>query len=321
LQRRSAIPYGDPALGDHQLIGIGAVERETGIAKETLRTWERRYGFPSPQRSASGERQYHPEDVAKLKLLRQLQNRGFRPHVIVPKPLHELRQLDRADSALEGLPVELGRSLVGDAVLILRRHGSAALQDWLDQLVVQRGLEHFVLQVARPLSHAAAAAREAGELRLFEEHIIAQQLQRTIWCAIKSLPPAPERRPRILLTTLPPEQHVLGLLKINALLALKRTRCLWLGPATPVEEVALCAREHGIDIVALAFSADFPRQRVASELFRLRELLSAETRIWASGEGAAGLPRHIRGVVRLASMEDAVSALEAGDQSSTSRDA
>ena len=35
---------------------IAAVERDTGLSKDTLRIWERRYGFPSPQRDALGER-------------------------------------------------------------------------------------------------------------------------------------------------------------------------------------------------------------------------------------------------------------------------
>jgi hypothetical protein len=33
---------------------IAAVERDTGLAKDTLRVWERRYGFPQPGRDANG---------------------------------------------------------------------------------------------------------------------------------------------------------------------------------------------------------------------------------------------------------------------------
>jgi DNA-binding transcriptional MerR regulator len=37
---------------------IAAVERDTGIGKDTLRVWERRYGFPQPGRDSFGERSY-----------------------------------------------------------------------------------------------------------------------------------------------------------------------------------------------------------------------------------------------------------------------
>ncbi|RYD60733.1 MAG: MerR family transcriptional regulator, partial [Verrucomicrobiaceae bacterium] len=53
-------------------IGIAAVERDTGISKETLRVWERRYGFPAPERDASGERLYPSEQVQRLRLVKRL---------------------------------------------------------------------------------------------------------------------------------------------------------------------------------------------------------------------------------------------------------
>ena len=42
---------------------IAAVERETGLSKDTLRVWERRYAFPRPARDSNGERIYPPEQV------------------------------------------------------------------------------------------------------------------------------------------------------------------------------------------------------------------------------------------------------------------
>ena len=44
-------------------LSIAALELETGIAKDTLRVWERRYGFPQPQRDEFGERIYPLEQV------------------------------------------------------------------------------------------------------------------------------------------------------------------------------------------------------------------------------------------------------------------
>ena len=40
-----------PASG----LPISVVERETGIPKDLLRMWERRYGFPQPGRDAQGD--------------------------------------------------------------------------------------------------------------------------------------------------------------------------------------------------------------------------------------------------------------------------
>ena len=53
-------------------IGICAIAHEIGLTKDTLRVWERRYGFPQPLRSTGGERLYPQEQVTKLLRLRAL---------------------------------------------------------------------------------------------------------------------------------------------------------------------------------------------------------------------------------------------------------
>ncbi|HRH92850.1 MAG TPA: MerR family transcriptional regulator, partial [Agitococcus sp.] len=65
------------------LLPINAVERETGISKELLRMWERRYGFPQPQRDAQGDRVYPTEQINKLRIIRRLLDAGFRPSKVI----------------------------------------------------------------------------------------------------------------------------------------------------------------------------------------------------------------------------------------------
>ena len=48
-----------------QGFNITAVERDTGLSKDLLRMWERRYGFPAPQRDQHGERVYSVADVER----------------------------------------------------------------------------------------------------------------------------------------------------------------------------------------------------------------------------------------------------------------
>ena len=64
---------------DGLLLSISAVERETGLSKDVLRMWERRYGFPKPARDENGEREYSPADIAKLRAIRRLMDVGMRP--------------------------------------------------------------------------------------------------------------------------------------------------------------------------------------------------------------------------------------------------
>ena len=53
-----------PAPADSaQGCSIAAVERDTGLSKDTLRVWERRYNFPQPGRDAHGERLFCTEQA------------------------------------------------------------------------------------------------------------------------------------------------------------------------------------------------------------------------------------------------------------------
>jgi DICT domain-containing protein len=48
-------------------LSIGDVVSETGVAEGTLRMWERRHGFPSPARLASGHRRYSVRDLQAVR--------------------------------------------------------------------------------------------------------------------------------------------------------------------------------------------------------------------------------------------------------------
>ena len=72
---------------------IAAVERDTGLSKDVLRMWERRYGFPVPERDANGERCYPPEQVERLRLIKRLMDAGNRPGKLIAMPDAELAML------------------------------------------------------------------------------------------------------------------------------------------------------------------------------------------------------------------------------------
>src|SRR5439155_559899 len=51
---------------------IREVVRITGLRREQLYMWQRRYGFPAPLRDTFGDRVYPPDQVARLRLIKQL---------------------------------------------------------------------------------------------------------------------------------------------------------------------------------------------------------------------------------------------------------
>ena len=53
------------------MLSISALSQATGVPVETLRTWERRYGFPIPQRTSAGHRVYPISALEPIKSIAQ----------------------------------------------------------------------------------------------------------------------------------------------------------------------------------------------------------------------------------------------------------
>src|SRR5574337_56050 len=56
---------------------LKVVLKETGIAADTLRAWERRYGIPMPERTPGGHRLYSQRDIHLIKWLMARQAEGL----------------------------------------------------------------------------------------------------------------------------------------------------------------------------------------------------------------------------------------------------
>ena len=289
-------------------LGITAVERDTGLSKDLLRVWERRYGFPRPQRDAHGERLYGPAEVDKLRLIRRLMERGLRPGKIVHRaPGDLLEMLHAGDPAVADAQAPVAPELQAFMAL-LKLHGVDPLRRALSQAVLRVGLARFVMDVVHPLNRLVGEAWMRGELEIFEEHLYAESLQVVLRGAISSLPR--DGTPRILLTTLPGEAHGLGLLMAEALLALEGAHCVSLGVQTPARDVVLAAAAQRAQVVALSFSGSYPANLLAENLGDLRARLPAEIELWVGGAAVATarrLPENVRVIAGLAGISAALS--------------
>lgn len=266
-------------------LSIAAVERDTGLSKDTLRVWERRYGFPAPTRDAFGERLYPIDQVDKLRILRRLMDAGHRPGKIIGLEVDQLQALAAQNAPEPRSLADAGaeRDDLGHYIELIKSHQVEEVRRMLSQAVLRMGLERFVVEVVAPLNRMVGEAWARGYFEIFEEHLYTESMQIILRNAISNIP-QPGRRPRVLLTTFPSEAHGLGLLMAEALLALDGCRCISLGTQTPVWDIVLAAGAQKADVVALSFSACLNPNQVLDGLTELRAKLSANTQIWAGGQ-------------------------------------
>ncbi len=90
-------------------LAIRDVAQRTGIAAGTIRMWEQRYGFPEPQRTASGYRRYSLQDVDVLRRVLSFRERGLSVPAALERARASADPTDRPSIygaiAAEGLPV------------------------------------------------------------------------------------------------------------------------------------------------------------------------------------------------------------------------
>lgn len=287
-------------------LGITATERETGLSKDTLRVWERRYGFPKPERDAHGERLYSAAQVERLRLLKRLMDQGHRPGRLMAASDMELQALS-VPSATPAQAAADDAQAAQPFLALVKGHDVPQLRSALNQAMLRQGLQDFVLHTLPALNRAVGEAWLTGEFEIFEEHLYTEQLQSLLRQAIATLP-AQSGSPRILLTTVPEEQHGLGLLMAEALLSLDGATCISLGTQTPLFDIAKAASAQQADVVALSFSSAYASRQVAPQLLQLRTLLPPSVEIWAGGAGIERLQPQA-GVRLLPSIRDAQQAL------------
>lgn len=282
---------------------IAAVERDTGLGKDTLRIWERRYGFPRPLRDAGGERVYPPEQVEHLRLVKRLMDQGGRPGTLLREPIDTLA--DKLANAVTG-----GNESVDWVIPLLKQRDVDRLRAEFAQRLARDGLERFVTETVPELNRRIGDGWLAGDIEIFEEHLYTELMQNQLRAAIHALGHG-GLRPRVLLATIKDEEHQLGLLLVEALLSVNGAACVSLGIQTPIADIAAAARSTGADIVALSFSGACPWRRARDSLIELRAALPPTVEIWAGGAALAGGRRRIDGVQVLIALPAVPSALEA----------
>ncbi|MEJ2403420.1 MAG: cobalamin B12-binding domain-containing protein [Candidatus Thiodiazotropha sp.] len=256
--------------GNHS---ISDVSRIAGIPKDLLRMWERRYDYPKPERDINGDRVYSDDQLNKLILIRQLVDQGCRPGKLMGLEQTELAVLLKSPHA----ELDFDR-----LIELLRADNAPELHDWLAQQIQSLGLRAFIHQLMVPANRIVGEAWNSGELAVYEEHLYTEMVTGLVRQSLAEIPGG-HKSPRIMLTTLPGEQHSLGLLMVEALLRLGGAEVIPFGIEMPFRDIIDAAQTHNVDVIGLSFSSNFKLDDAIVMLSGLRQMVEKETSIWVGG--------------------------------------
>ena len=271
-------------------LSIGALSRSTGIAVETLRTWESRYGFPVPERKPSGHRVYPVSAVPRLRRIAQALTLGHRAGQVVGASDEALDRLLETSAAAQPSPSSTAaglppvEDLAGQLRLVKAYDGErlsrSFLADW-----ARMGPVEFLESSVAPLVRAVGDAWEQNELEIRHEHFFSERLGDLL----RSLRmPRDERAtgPLVAFATLPGEAHGLGLQMAALVLATAGCRVLYAGTEVPIPQIASLARDLAARAVAISISSATKGTATGTALRRLREALPRRVLLITGGEGA-----------------------------------
>jgi MerR family transcriptional regulator, light-induced transcriptional regulator len=212
-----------PAQADDQVprYRVTAVERMTRIPAGTLRSWERRYGWPRPFRAASGQRLYSDHDVAVIRFLDRRRVEGM--------SMSQATALLRSAPAVEDHDP---RRLLDRLVAALRAFDEPAAERAFaaaEALLSTEGVATGVVPAA--VAAAAVPGHGQDDTPVEVEHFASNFLRRQVLRLLDGQPPAMGRP--VLVGCGPDEQHELGALLLTLLLRARGHRVVYLGARVP----------------------------------------------------------------------------------------
>ena len=207
---------------------IAGVAERLGIPVPTIRSWERRYGFPAPARTRGRHRRYDEHEIERLRDLRDLITRGF-------PPAEAVRRL-RSDG--DG---PAGGVLAGEMVQAVLGFDGAAIESSLDRAVDELGLDEAIRSVLLASMREIGARWKAGSCDVGHEHFATEVVR--AWLSRRTAPlPVSTRRDPVVLACGPNDLHTIGLEAFALVLASRAWPTRILGAMTPTESLVVTVR-------------------------------------------------------------------------------
>lgn len=271
-------------------LSIGTLSSATGVPVDTLRTWERRYGFPAPTtRTGGSHRRYSADTIGQVQLIVRALELGHRPSAVVGRDPDDLRRLlgpartagpvptapgPNGDAAVVAHWLELTHALDGEGL-------TGELHRGLAEMAAIPLLERRIAPYLRELGEAWAR----GLLRVSHEHFASERVREFLSAQWRGANEGQGARVSAVLASPSGEQHVLGLHMAAWVIALAGVHVVFLGADTPWSEVAFAAERHAARAVALSVAAGYAGDLEAG-LATLRAALPRDVKLTVGGAGA-----------------------------------
>jgi len=271
---------------------IHRVAKLTGLSKDVIRVWERRYGLVKPSRSSNRYREYSDEEVALLRFVKNQMEQGATIGSLAAEGHDSLVARMRIATPVSAEDQKPHDRLLDDLMGALDPLDKAGFERRLNGAVAVIPFEEAVQRILLPLQRRIGELWHEGRLNVAVEHYVTKIIQQKLFSVMNQLP-VNEFGPRILIACPEGETHEIGAQAVAYIAATKGCHVYYLGPNLPFSGLSTFCEQITPDLVLLSLTEV---RSEAAALQQLQELEQLATRwpVAVGGQGARAMGDRLR---------------------------
>jgi methanogenic corrinoid protein MtbC1 len=231
----------------------------TGIAPDTLRMWERRYGVVTPSRSQGGYRLYDDGALRRLAGMKILVDSGWGAAQAAQRVL-------AGDTGVDVAPAPAVKDVLGDVTTLAGIAGdfdAEALETTLDEAFRLGTFEQVVDSWLMPSLAGLGLAWRTGSVTVAGEHFVSATVQRRLATLFDAAGRRPVEEPTVVVGLARGSRHELGVLAFATALRRAGLGVVYVGSDLPPEEwvATIGSRSAAAAVLGVPSSEDVPAVR------------------------------------------------------------
>jgi DNA-binding transcriptional MerR regulator/methylmalonyl-CoA mutase cobalamin-binding subunit len=251
------------------LFTIKQAAHRVGVTEATLRTWERRYGVVSPERTDAGYRLYDPPALAALTTMRRLIEAGWSTSAAARAIVDGEIQLERDFPPATAVAATTAATCLQEFLDAASRLDPRGVEASLDQGLSIGSFEYAVDAWLFPALMALGEGWARGEIDVAGEHMASHQVLRRLGAAFEAAGTR-TRGPRVVVGLPAGSLHELGALAFATAARRLGHDVLYLGPDVPDQSWLAAVRSHGADAAILSVVTALDQRRAGQTVQKLR---------------------------------------------------
>jgi DNA-binding transcriptional MerR regulator/methylmalonyl-CoA mutase cobalamin-binding subunit len=267
---------------------IHRVAKLTGLSKDVIRVWERRFGLLKPTRGANRYRNYSDEDVALLRYLKEQLDAGGSIGELSKWGREELLSRARASAPRVSFVDNTFTRLLRELLSTLNPFNRVIFEKRLNGAVAVVPFEEALHGILLPLQEQVGQLWHENHIDVAIEHYVTKQIQQKIFSAMNQLPVA-EFGAKVVVACPPGEEHDIAALTVAYRCRVRGCRVYYLGANVPVASLANLCGTVRPDLTIISFPLALSNDK-ASELVQTlaREVIPTSP-VAVGGHGALAM--------------------------------